>query len=101
MCLHLLFYIGNSEVIVRWWTAEGALSESQLSDGQRPQVTINEKSFKLHKAVCFTFGVRKGLELDKVESIDHTNRDGNDARDCNCRPANTFLQTDNRGEYDW
>ena len=60
-------------------------------------VTINnEKRLSIHKIVCFTFGSTKGI--DKVESIDHTNRDGNDARDCNCRPANSFLQNDNRGE---
>lgn len=84
----------KGEVIVRWWTAEGALSESELSVGTRPKMTINGKTFKIHKAVCFTFGSTKGL--DKVESIDHTNRDGNDARDCNCRPANSFLQSDNQ-----
>ena len=69
------------------------MSERRLSRGHRPNMYINSKTLTVHKAVYFTF--RATERIEKVESIDHTNRDGNDARDCNCRPANSFIQTDN------
>ena len=76
--------------------SENSLTEKQKSNGEYPCRDVNRKHLRIHKAVGVVFGTDKTTQF---HTWDHSNRDIEDARDCNMRPATSTMQEDNTVKY--